>query len=385
MKKSSPLEEDRIPGSTHLADVPMRDVRRGMLTLVLFLIVLGLFLSMVHEMLVAGLLGGIIGAYLRPFHNWIEHRTKKPTLAAITTLFVLIVPALVLLVYGYVEIRDAAEYLAAHTAEVATQINEALGRLPFVGPVDDAATIETRLASVASLAMEAPQGLQAMLSEFAVDTSIFLFTAFYVLTQADTLAEYLRAKVPARYKPLAVRLEKHVHGVLYGAVYSMLVTQTLKALLVLVLCLIFGVPLPIVLALITFIIGFFPVVGSWTVVLPAAGYLLVFQNSPWEALAMAVIGIVVSTVLISMLLRPKLAAEQSKILNFYWMFVALIAGVYTFGVPGIVIGPIVVGLLKAIFDTITTDQPWAHNGEEELEATVFDETAEQGSPPDEEA
>jgi len=40
------------------------------------------------------------------------------------------------------------------------------------------------------------------------------------------------------------------------------------------------------------------------------------------------------------------------------MLVGLVTGVYTFGLVGILLGPIVIGLLKAILDTITTDSNW---------------------------
>ena len=52
-------------------------------------------------------------------------------------------------------------------------------------------------------------------------------------------------------------------------------------------------------------------------------------------------------------LRPKIGAEKSKVLNFYWMLVGLITGVYTFGLVGVLLGPIVIGLLKAIVDTVS--------------------------------
>ena len=45
-------------------------------------------------------------------------------------------------------------------------------------------------------------------------------------------------------------------------------------------------------------------------------------------------------------------------LNFYWMFVGLVTGVYTFGLAGILLGPILIGLLKAIVDTVTTQDTW---------------------------
>jgi predicted PurR-regulated permease PerM len=66
----------------------------------------------------------------------------------------------------------------------------------------------------------------------------------------------------------------------------------------------------------------------------------------------------VNTVFISMYLRPKIAADRSRVLNFYWMFVALITGVYTFGLAGILIGPILIGLLKAVIDTVTAGSSW---------------------------
>ena len=42
--------------------------------------------------------------------------------------------------------------------------------------------------------------------------------------------------------------------------------------------LVFGVPLAAVLAILSFIIGFFPIVGSWSVYVPVAAWLLVFRT-----------------------------------------------------------------------------------------------------------
>jgi len=73
---------------------------------------------------------------------------------------------------------------------------------------------------------------------------------------------------------------------------------------------------------------------------------------------MVLIGFFVNTVYISTFLRPKIAAHKSKVLNFYWMLVALVTGVYTFGLVGILLGPMLIGLLKAILDTILSKPAW---------------------------
>ena len=93
---------------------------------------------------------------------------------------------------------------------------------------------------------------------------------------------------------------------------------------------------------------------------------MIFRDSPGLAVLMVVIGFGVNTVYISTFLRPKIAAERSKVLNFYWMLVALVTGVYTFGLVGILLGPMLIGLLKAIMDTITSAPSWRwsdHDGD----------------------
>ena len=108
------------------------------------------------------------------------------------------------------------------------------------------------------------------------------------------------AVVPPRYAELRVALETSVSGVLYGAIYSTLVTQTLKSVVILAMNLIFGVPLAAALAIISFIIGFFPIVGSWSVYVPVALWLLVFRGATVPAVVMVTVGFLLNTLFISM-------------------------------------------------------------------------------------
>ena len=113
-----------------------------------------------------------------------------------------------------------------------------------------------------------------------------------------------------------------------------------------------------------FVIGFFPIVGSWSVYVPVALWLLIFQDSPTKAIIMVIVGFFFNTMFVSTYLRPKIAASRSKVLNFYWMLVGLVTGVYTFGLVGIILGPILIGLLKAILDTITESDHWSFSDDE---------------------
>ena len=103
---------------------------------------------------------------------------------------------------------------------------------------------------------------------------------------------------------------------------------------------------------------------AWGLVGLFALWLLIFRDAPTQALIMLVIGFGVNTVYISTFLRPKIAAQRSKVLNTYWMLVGLVTGVYTFGLVGILLGPILIGLLKAILDTITESEQWSFSDDD---------------------
>lgn len=341
-----------------IGELTLPEVRRILITTLLGAVVLALFLWMVKTVVIAAILGLIIGFYIRPVHLWIVARTSKPTLSAILTLLVVIAPVLIVLAYSYSELADVLGYASLHQDEIIAKIDAAVQRIPFLQGAKSATALGQFVIGATAYGTGLPLLLKGAIKNFSVSATIFLFTTFYILLEADKIGRYLSSKVPPRYAELRRALEINVRGVLYGAIYSTLLTQTLKSLIILGMNIAFGVPLAGALAVVSFIIGFFPIVGSWSVYVPVAIWLVIFRDAVPQAIAMVVIGTLVNTVFISTYLRPKIAADRSRVLNFYWMFVALVTGVYTFGLPGILLGPILIGLLKAIVDTVTAGSSW---------------------------
>jgi len=341
-----------------LAELTLPEIRRMMVTTMLFVIVLVLFLWMVRTVIIATILGIIVAMYVRPIYTWLHGKMPNRVLCGTLTLLLLIGPVLALTIYSYEEIADVATYVSAHRAEIASKIDLSLRRLPFMQTVNSGEAVNNYVIAASNYGTHLLSGIRSAIASITVAATIFLFTAYYVMTDAERIMAYVRDRIPPRYGELSTALETNVRGVLYGAIYSTFLTQTVKSLVILAMNLAFHVPLAGVLAILSFIIGFFPIVGSWSVYVPVAGWLAVFQDAPGQALAMVIIGFTVNTLYISTFLRPKIAAERSKVLNFYWMLVALITGVYTFGLVGILLGPMLIGLLKAILDTITSQPSW---------------------------
>jgi predicted PurR-regulated permease PerM len=355
-----PAERRRVErrGNSRIGDLTLPEVRRILITTLLGTIVLALFFWMVKSVIVAAILGLIIGFYMRPLHLWLLHRVRSRNLSAVLTLAVVILPVLLVLAYSYSELADVVAYAGTHQQEIVAKVDQAMKRVPFFTNARFTSSLGAMVVAATAYGSHLPLMLKGALKDFSISATIFLFTAYYILVEADKVGRYLAGKIPPRYEELRRALETNVRGVLYGAIYSTLLTQTMKSLIILFMNLAFGVPLAGALAVISFIIGFFPIVGSWSVYVPVAIWLVIFRDAVGSAIAMVVIGTLVNTVFISTYLRPKIAAERSRVLNFYWMLVALITGVYTFGLAGILLGPILIGLLKAIVDTVTARSSW---------------------------
>jgi predicted PurR-regulated permease PerM len=344
--------------SQRVADLTLPEFRRIILTSLLFVIVLSLFLWMVRVVVIAAILAVIVAVYVRPLYLWLLVRLERRVAAALVTILIVVVPVLAAIAYSYAELSSAAEYIAENEADIVARIDAAVRRLPFMRGETFTEQIRAFVANTSLYGSRIVDALQETIVEVAVSSAIFLFTLGYILTDAEAVTAYIRGKIPPRYSELSTALEHNVEGVLYGAIYATLVTQTVKSLVILGMNLVFNVPLAAVLALLSFVIGFFPIVGSWSVYVPVAIWLAIFREAYLSALLVLLIGFLGNTLFMSMYLRPKLAAKKSRVLNFYWMFIGLVTGVYTFGIVGILLGPIVIGLLKAVFDTVTAQTSW---------------------------
>src|SRR3954464_15518229 len=106
-----------------LAELTLPELRRMMVTTVLFVVIVVLFLWMVRSVIIATILGIIVASYMRPLYLGLQRRIPHRITAATLTLLLLIVPAAALTVYSYTQIADVATYVSAHHEEIATRID----------------------------------------------------------------------------------------------------------------------------------------------------------------------------------------------------------------------------------------------------------------------
>jgi predicted PurR-regulated permease PerM len=350
---------DRRRDHVSLADYTVPEFRKALLTSGVVLIALAAFIYMVQHVIVAVIAGIVVGVYLIPVRRWLSRRIASRKLTAILSILLVMVPLIVILAYSWVEISGAANYLNRHTDEVVSGLSRGLHDVPFGDRIQLQDQIPRWVSALAASSAKIAEELREAVDVLMIGVAVFLFTCFYILTEHEQIRQYIRDRIPGRYRDLTEPVARNISNVVYGVLYGTFLTQFIKSLVILGMNLIWHVPLAIVLAIASFFIGLLPIVGSWTVYTPVAIYLMLWRGDVLGGVLMLLIGFVGNTMFMSMYLRPKIAAEKSQVLNFYWMFIALVTGVFTFGLMGIIIGPVLIAVLKAILDTVTYREPFA--------------------------
>jgi predicted PurR-regulated permease PerM len=334
-----------------LSELTLEEVRRAAVYAAATLSALVLFAVLLGEVFVALLLGVVAGAYLVPVQAWLERRLRARAGSAVVTILILIVPLVALVGFGWYELADYTRDVFARRDDLADSISRSLENHLGVRYEETRAALRAAFSEAVVRSAELIDEFRKGAALFLTSATVFFFTVYYVVTQRIKLTAYVKLRVPGEFLPLYERLSTNVGGALRGALWAVFIDQSVKALAILVLNLVFRVPLAVALALAAFLVGFFPLLGVWVVYIPVSIYLLVFRDDPTAAGIYLAIGVAL-TIGSSLVLRPLLATKEAGAFNFYWMLVALVSGVYAFGIPGVVLGPAILGFAKAVMDTL---------------------------------
>ncbi|MFW5704571.1 MAG: AI-2E family transporter [Nanoarchaeota archaeon] len=188
----------------------------------------------------------------------------------------------------------------------------------------------------------------AQLPELAFE--LFLIVFFYYYFSKRRISEYYIFKELSsnkKFKDLHEKFKKLIYGVVYGQIFVRFIQALVGTLFLLVI----GVPGAISFGILLFFTGFVPVVGTGLVWLPLIGrYLLLDQ--PGFALLIAAVGLVVSVV--DNLLLPYVISERTNI-GPVLTLLSILGGLKLFGIYGMILGPVIVGLFFIIVNEIFVD------------------------------
>lgn len=310
----------------------------------------------------AGLLWAcILSVILWPLHCSIRAAIGKPawlapTITASIMTLVIVVPVVVIAVFAFKEasqlLHQAQGLLDGTTGDLVGMLRS----LPAVGDQLADGLVELRKeGTILEGVLKANKnevvgfvaGLIGGLGRNIFELTICVVTSWCFFRNGDELADQMRRAVLRAGGSYASDFIPAIRNTLRAVVYGMVVTAVAQGVLMAIGLWVAGVPFPLLLGLLTFILSFAPfgVVFVWL----GSGIALLSEGRTAAGIALICYGFLIISS-IDNVLRPIFIGRAAR-LPFLLVFIAIIGGLSTFGLVGLFVGPVVVALMLALWRT----------------------------------
>ncbi len=193
--------------------------------------------------------------------------------------------------------------------------------------------------------------LMFVLLELSLGIALVLFLVFYLLRDGAAFVAWLRETSPLS-PTVSATLVDQIDRTTWGAVIGHAFAAVVQALVAGGGLYLAGVPNVVFWTMVMAILAFLPLIGVFLIWAPAAGYLYLV-GEVGSAVFLAVYGLTVVS-MIDYYARPLVIDQQAR-LNPAVILVGVFGGIFTLGFVGLFVGPILIGILVAILETIRTE------------------------------
>lgn len=213
--------------------------------------------------------------------------------------------------------------------------------------VETAVLAETAKSTIRDLAVQIVLAAPGLVLELAV----FTLLLYGMLLRPGSIRDAAFKLVPSPHHDILSRLHQRTRDTLYSIYVIQAATAAGTFLIALVVFLGLGYPSPLLLAVISGILQFVPILGPSILILGLAGW-DVMLGDPNRAILLVVVGLVLIGFIPDAIIRTRLAGRSGELPASLY-FVGFVGGILTVGAIGIIVGPLVVALLIEVVDILS--------------------------------
>jgi len=328
-----------------------QDSYQRTIALVLAIVILGLAFLIVRPFIVAILTAAALSYIFYPIYKYIlknivpEFLPQKTSGAAITCVVIIllvlipVIFATSVLTYelrsGYIFLQEFLKSPGWQIPTLPQNLVQAIG-----GPEQ----LKSIIGDIAGQLIDWLQNVLKSIPNLMLNIFVTIFSTYYFLKHGRDIYNFFKGLVPLpekRYQQILSRFDDLSRGMIMGQI----VVGVAQGILAWAGFLFLGVPNPVLWGFLTALISIIPLLGAALVWFPIDIYLFAIGYSTgeyWRAIALLIYGtFVIST--IDNILKPKIVGERAKIHPLVILF-GILGGIQLFGIPGILIGPLVLTL-----------------------------------------
>lgn len=322
----------------------------------LIIILTLLSLGILIPILTMVIFGAILAYYVRYIARKIRPYVKYNTLSVFLGMIILAVPVILLLYFTFTQFVSIAGTFFGSLQQAATgnstmnmtQINETVQNLGFPSNISQnvADTIKSGITQFISYIATLTVSLVSSIPALAAQLLILIFSVFYFARDGDKVVRYINDIIPDKdkefYQQVFDSADDVLKSIIVGNVIPAVILGTLSGIVYYFL----GYPYVILLAIISGIAMFIPIIGPW-IVYGAIGILSILIGNTLQGLLVILFGWIIETST-DFYIRPRISVQYSEVHPLVFLL-GFIYGAVTMGVPGLFIGPLILGITYAAF------------------------------------
>ena len=338
----------------------LKKARLARITVILMLIAITLlFLQMIRGFLMTIMLTAIFSGIMYPLYSRLQKvmkgRTILPSLVTIT-LFVLtiLIPLAVFMTIVVEQAISAANELVPLLRERLQNpdsLFDELRKIPYVGEFLQneeqlIQTLEQAINQISNFVVNSGSAITSGVAQFSLQTFIFLFTMYYFLIYGKQYLTRFLYYIPMETNQERLLLNRFI-VVTRATLKGTFVIGVIQGALGAIAMSFAGISNTLFWGVIMAIMSIIPAVGAAIVWFPAAIF-LILSGHYVSGIGLLLFGLIVVSS-IDNLLRPRLVGKDTELPDLMILFGTL-GGLAMFGMPGLIIGPIIAALFITIWE-----------------------------------
>ena len=315
-------------------------------------VVFFIFQPFLTAIVAAAILSALFQGVYHRFERLLRgHRAWSSFLTCLVAITIIVTPILLVLSLAVGEANALYKTLSEESS-----LDNFIGRTvasvqntPYLSMFLNSETLnkETILSDVKQFSQNALGLLQAAyqgVTHFVFWIFIMFFSLFYFLIDGKSAIRYIMQMSPLRNEHDKLLIQKFV-SISRATLKGTLVVAVIQGFLGGLMFWIAGIPSPAIWGLIMVILSIIPMIGTGIIWIPA-GIILLLLGNIWQGVFILAVGAgIISSV--DNVLRPKLVGRDTQ-MHPLLIFFATLGGIAFFGLPGFIIGPIIVALFMAL-------------------------------------
>ncbi len=315
--------------------------------------------TMLRAYVLAMLMGGILALVGRPLQSQLgrlgarglgPQSTWGSLVITLGLYLVIVVPTTLFLLKCLTDGFALVEQWKDQAPTLFTQVVDRVEQLPYLREAlgeqfrvrDQALEFGRRLASELSQSLLSVLG---NLPNLFLQSFLSLATCFFILKDGKVMSSWVKSRIPLD-REVQETVFSTFRGTAISTIWATVAAAAAQAIIMLIAYLVLDVPGAVVATGATFILAWVPLIGSTPVWIAGALYLWSQDQIP-QIFGMAAFGI--GAGLVDNIVRP-LVLKGGSDMHPFVSLMAILGGVRLFGILGVFLGPICVGVILALLD-----------------------------------